>query len=196
MEEVCGKCLVQGSALRSPWLSSIIAGFGPLDEIKALVRRGAARLPILPEALTAPTEQQSWRAFERIFGIIQNQGLPTEISVAQYRAWLARYPQEQSLYPAFWNSWSRKKTTLPRINWSSDYRKQFPDDEIFPVKAKAMVEYRQGSLQQGLAVYEQTFQPLWAPELVKSYFDLLTQTQSLRKFVDQARAALAPILKI
>ena len=39
-------------------------------------------------------------------------------------------------------------------------------------------------------MYEQSFQPLWAPELVKSYFDLLTQTQSLRKFLDQARAAL------
>ncbi len=54
-----------------------------------------------------------------------------------------------------------------------------------------MVEYRQGSVQQGLAVYEQSFQPLWAPELVQGYFDLLTQTQSLRKFLDQARAALA-----
>jgi hypothetical protein len=41
-----------------------------------------------------------------------------------------------------------------------------------------------------LAVYKQSFQPLWAPKLVKSYFDLLTQTQSLRKFLDQARAAL------
>ena len=50
-----------------------------------------------------------------------------------------------------------------------------------------MVEYRRGSVQQGLAVYEQSFQPLWAPELVKSYFDLLTQTQSLRKFLDQAQ---------
>ena len=39
-------------------------------------------------------------------------------------------------------------------------------------------------------MYEQSFQPLWAPELVKSYFDLLAQTQSLRKFLDQARAAL------
>ena len=72
----------------------------------------------------------------------------------------------------------------------TDYHKQFPADEIFPLKAKAMVEYRRGSVQQGLAVYEQNFQPLWAPELVKSYFDLLTQTQSLRKFLDQARAAL------
>ena len=54
----------------------------------------------------------------------------------------------------------------------ADYRKQFPDDQIFPVKAKAMVEYRQGSVREGLSVYEQSFQPLWDPQLVKSYFDL------------------------
>ena len=72
----------------------------------------------------------------------------------------------------------------------ADYRKQFPADEIFPIRAKAMVEYRRGSVQQGLAVYEQSFQPLWAPELVKSYFDLLAQTQGLRKFLDQARTDL------
>ena len=72
----------------------------------------------------------------------------------------------------------------------ADYQKQFPGDEIFQVKAKALVEYRQGSIQQGLAVYEQSFQPLWDPELVKSYFDLLGQTQNLRKFLDESRAAL------
>ena len=53
-----------------------------------------------------------------------------------------------------------------------------------------MVEYRHGSVREGLAVYEQSFQPLWDPELVKSYFDLLRDTQNLRKFLDQARAAL------
>ena len=70
------------------------------------------------------------------------------------------------------------------------YQKQFPKDEIFPVKARALVEYKQSSIQQGLAVYEKSFQPLWQPELVKGYFDLLEQTQSLRKFLDAARAAI------
>ena len=77
---------------------------------------------------------------------------------------------------------------LPQL--VAEYQTQFPRDEIFPVKAKAMLEYQRGSVQQGLAVYEQSFQPLWDPQLVKSYFDLLAQTQSLRKFLDQARAAL------
>ena len=128
--------------------------------------------------------------FERIFGMIQNQGLPPDFSAAQYRAWLARYPQEQSLYARFLDFLVAQKDYAAAQQLVADYRKQFPGDEIFPIKAKAMVEYRQGSVQQGLAVYEQSFQPLWAPELVKSYFDLLAQTQSLRKFLDQARAAL------
>ncbi len=162
----------------------------PLDEIKALEVIAKSH-PEASEELTSPTEQQSWHAFERIFSIIQNQGLGKEVSVSQYRAWLARYPQERSLYPRFLDRLVSQKDYVAANQLVSDYRKQFPDDGIFPVKAKAMVEYRQGSLQQGLAVYEQTFQPLWAPELVKSYFDLLTQTQSLRKFLDQARTALA-----
>jgi tetratricopeptide (TPR) repeat protein len=162
----------------------------PLDEIKALEVIANAQ-PEASEELTSPAEQQSWRAFERIFSIIRNQGLGKEVSLAHYRAWLARYPQERTLYPRFLDFLVLQKDYAAANQVVSDYRRQFPDDAIFPVKARAMVEYRRGSRQQGLAVYEQTFQPLWAPELVTSYFDLLTQTQSLRKFADEARAALA-----
>ena len=161
----------------------------PLDEIKALSGVASAP-PDSLEALAAPVEQQSWRAFERIFGVIQSQGLSPDFSAAQYRAWVERYPQEASLYARFLEFLVAQKDYAAAQQLVADYRKQFPADEIFPIKAKAMVEYRRGSVQQGLAVYEQSFQPLWAPELVKSYFDLLTQTQSLRKFLDQARAAL------
>ena len=113
-----------------------------------------------------------------------------DVSAAQYRAWLARYPQEQSLYARFLDFLVAQREYPAAQQLVADYHKQFPADDIFPIKAKAMLEYRRGSVEQGLVVYEQSFQPLWAPELVKSYFDLLTQTQSLRKFLDQARAAL------
>ncbi len=161
----------------------------PLNEIMAL--SVVAHTPAdSSEALTAPMEQRSWRAFERIFTIIHDQALSPDFSTSQYRAWLARYPQEQSLYARFLDFLVAQKDYAAAQQLVTDYHQQFPADEIFPLKAKAMVEYRRGSVQQGLAVYEQSFQPLWAPELVKSYFDLLTQTQNLRKFLDQARAAL------
>ena len=161
----------------------------PADEIKTLALVGTT--PASPdEKLTRPAQQRSWQAFERIFTIIQAQGLPKDVSIAQYRAWIARYPQETSLYARFLQFLVAQKEYATAGQLIADYHKQFPNDQIFPVKAKAMIEYRQGSVREGLGVYEQTFQPLWDPELVKSYFDLLRETQNLRKFLDQAQAAL------
>jgi predicted Zn-dependent protease len=160
----------------------------PLDEIKALSAAASAP-PDISGKLTPASEQRSWRTFERIFGVISAQGLPAEVSVAQYRRWLARYPQEPSLYPRFLEYLIGIKDFSVATQLIAQYHEKFPADEILPVKARALVEYRQGSVQQGLAVYEKGFQPLWAPELIKSYFDLLTQTYSLRKFLDEARAA-------
>src|SRR5208337_2272705 len=68
----------------------------PQDEI-AVLSMVAGAPPDASEHSMPAMEQQSWRAFERIFGIIQAQGLPKEVSIAKYRAWIARYPQEAQL---------------------------------------------------------------------------------------------------
>ncbi len=161
----------------------------PADEIKTLALVAIAA-PVAAEKLTVPVQQRSWQAFERIFGVIQAQGLPKETSIAQYRAWIARYPDEPSLYSRFLQFLVAEKEYSAAGELIASYRKQFPNDQIFPVKAKAMVEYRRGSVREGLSIYEQSFQPLWDPQLVKSYFDLLRETQNLRKFRDDAHAAL------
>jgi predicted Zn-dependent protease len=159
------------------------------DEI-AILRAVADAPPDASERFTPATEQRSWSAFERIFGVIQAQGLLKDVSLANYKAWTARYTKEEQLYSRFLNYLVDQNEFAAANQLIADYQKQFPGDAIFPVKGKALVEYRQGSVQQGLSVYEKTFQPLWDPELVKSYFDLLGQTQNLRKFLDEARAAL------
>lgn len=161
----------------------------PADEIKTLSVVASAAADA-SEKFTPVVEQRSWRAFERIFGIIHAQAFPKEVSIAQYRAWIARYPQEEALYGRFLEYLISQKEYGAASEIIGEYHKQFPGDDIFPVKAKALVEYRQGSVSQGLTVYEKSFQPIWAPELVKSYFDLLAQTHSLRKFLDEARATL------
>jgi cellulose synthase operon protein C len=161
----------------------------PQDEIAALSVVAGGPAPAT-ENLTSEAEQRPWRAFERIFAIIQAQGLSKDVSIAKYRAWIARYPKEPQLYSRFLAYLINQKEYGAANQLIADYQKQFPGDEIFQVKAKALVEYRQESIQKGLAVYERSFQPLWDPELVKSYFDLLGQTQNLRKFLDESRAAL------
>ena len=159
------------------------------DEIKmlSLVANAPATTS---ENFTATTEQRSWQAFERIFSVIHAQGLPKDVSIGQYRAWIARYPEEQSLYARFLELLVAEKEYAAAGQLVADYQKKFPSDQVFPVKAEAMVEYRWGSAREGLAVYERSFQPLWDPQLVKSYFDLLRDTQNLRKFRDDAHAAL------
>jgi tetratricopeptide (TPR) repeat protein len=160
----------------------------PQDEIAVL--RSMGESPLDPsEKLTTSSEQNSWKAFERILGIIQVQALGKDVTITTYRAWIARYPSEEQLYTRFLDYLLTQKEYATANQLVISYERQFPGDEIFPVKAKALVEYRQTSIQQGLAVYEKSFQPLWQPELVKGYFDLLTQTQGLRKFLDEARAA-------
>ena len=97
----------------------------PLDEIKAL--SVVANAPADPsETLTVATEQQAWRAFERIFRIIQNQGLAKEVSIAEYRAWLTRYPTEQSLYARFLDFLVAHKEYAAAEQLIADYHRQFP----------------------------------------------------------------------
>ena len=161
----------------------------PQEEIATLRIIGDSAA-LVGEKLTPPNQQTSWSAFERILTVIQAQGLSKESTITTYRAWIVRYPKEEQLYVRFLEYLVGQKEFDAANQLIAAYQKQFPKDEIFPVKARALVEYKQSSTQQGLAVYEKSFQPLWQPELVKGYFDLLAQTQGLRKFLDAARAAI------
>lgn len=161
----------------------------PADEILVLTVIGKMPLPA-NEKLLATTEQSSWKAFERVLTIVQENALGPEISEQDYRNWIARYPAEASVYARNFQLLLDHRNFAEAEKLIAQYRAKFPDDDILPVKARALLAYRQGSVAQGLAVYETNFQPLWNQELVQSYFDLMNETHSVRKFVDKARADL------
>jgi tetratricopeptide (TPR) repeat protein len=71
------------------------------------------------------------------------------------------------------------------------YRRAFPHDAVFPLKATALLEYRRGSIEAALKSYDAGFEPLWPAELVKSYYALLAETHTQRRFMADARARLA-----
>ncbi len=162
----------------------------PQDEVNALSI--AARIPSPPsEKFTAVADQRSWQAFERIFRVIDTQALGKNLSIEQYNIWIGRYPQEQGLYGRYFEFLLNEKDFKAAADLIAKYRSKFPDDEVFPTRARALLAYKQGSVAEGLAIYEKNFQPLWPPELVKNYLDLVRETRSLRKFLDQAHADLA-----
>jgi len=158
------------------------------DEAASMM--AVAQLPSTgSDALLAAQRQQSWLAFSRIFGLISDNALPSATSDAAYRAWIARYPQEPSVYPKYLEFLLSQKQYDQAGALITAYAKAFPDDAVFPVKAQALLEYRKGDVQARLAAYDRSFQPLWPAELVQGYFGLMNETHSLRKFLDASQAA-------
>ena len=159
----------------------------PRDEIAALQAVGQAA----SERLTPPSKQRAWHAFERILSVVSEQALPTDVAETTYRAWISRYPKEPSLYRKFLDYLESHARLDQAAQLIADYSKAFPDDAIFRVEATATLAWRRGSIDQAAGIYDQSFRPLWPPELVKGYFDLLKQTHALRRYLELARAQIA-----
>ena len=162
----------------------------PRDEIAALETVGKAPSPA-SERLTPPAAQQSWKAFERILEVIHEQALPDDASVNAYRAWIARYPTEPAVYKQFFEYLVAKKQFDSAEKLIADYRRAFPADDTYPIQAAASIAWKKGALEDAIKIYDQTFRPLWPPELVKSYFDLLKEAHGLRRYLEQARNQVA-----
>jgi tetratricopeptide (TPR) repeat protein len=161
----------------------------PLDEIKALT--AAAQAPPSPADKLLPSNQQrAWQTFERIFQVIRLQALPDALSLAQYDAWLARYPKEATTYSRFFDFLIARKKFVEAERLIGRYERAFPSDRVYPIEARATLAYKRGSTDEALALYDRSFQPLWPPELIQDYFNLLKETHRLREFLSGARAAV------
>jgi len=164
------------------------------DEVGALMEVGSTSAPP-EEKYTAAAEQHSWKAFERILLVAADQGMDVDVTARAYAAWIARYPQQPSLYAREFGWLLEQKKDEQRFDKASaliaQYARAFPKDAVFPLKATALLEYRRGSIDRALAVYDAGFAPLWPAELVESYYALLLETHSRRRFLADAHERLA-----
>ncbi len=162
----------------------------PREEITALAAVATAASP-RSERLVPPSQQRSWRALERIFALIDAHALSADVSVKHYQTWMARYPKEAGVYHRFFTFLLARKDFAAAEKHIAAYQQAFPDDRVFPVRARASLAHARGAEGEALALYEQSYDPLWPPELVRSYFALLGETRNLRTFLDRTRAAIA-----
>ncbi|HEV2988771.1 MAG TPA: hypothetical protein VG759_10035, partial [Candidatus Angelobacter sp.] len=164
----------------------------PQDEVNALA--ALARLPDSPADLRLPAnERPAWQAFERALQVIHAHILgkaAREATVLQYQAWMARYPETPDVYSRYFEYLIGVRDFRAAESVAALYRSKFPTDEIFPVRAAALLAYKQGSAEKALAIYDQNFKPLWPKELVKNYFDLLATTHNTGQFLERAKASL------
>ena len=162
----------------------------PLEELKAITVAAQAPSPS-SERFIPPTGQRSWQLFVRSLRLIREQALPASLTSAQYTAWMARYPNEQQIYTQYFDSLLGERQFAEAEQLLASYQRILPNDVVYPLQARAQIEYRRGSADAALSLYDRSFQPLWPPELVKSYFELLQKTHHLRDFLARARVAVA-----
>ena len=154
----------------------------------------AARAPDPPEdRLLRAAERRSWRIFERIAALVDAQQLPDAFAEAQWRAWIARYPQEQEIapYDRLFRFLVDRQRTADAEALLIAYQRAIPSGDAWVLKGRAELATRRGATADALAVYDQAFRPLWDAGNLRGYFELLERTHSLRAFLDRARADIA-----
>lgn len=162
----------------------------PAAELEALGQAASETNPISDRFVPA-AEQRSWKTFERMLAVVDRHALPPEQGDRIFQAWESRYPSEPAIprrhfaYLLKVGRFGQAETLI------AAYQSKFPAEVVFPVQARASLASAKGADQAAIAVYDQNFQPLWPPELTRSYFELLGKTHSLRKFLAEARAAAA-----
>jgi len=110
----------------------------PADEIRALSAVGQMPAPA-GESFTPAAQQRSWKAFDRSLQVAQAHALSRDVSVTQLKAWIARYPRERSVYVRHFQFLLEQKDASGAQQAIAEYQKAFPDDTVFPVKAKALL---------------------------------------------------------
>jgi lipopolysaccharide biosynthesis regulator YciM len=159
------------------------------DEFNVLIAASFEPAPA-SEKLLPPPAQRPWKTFQRSIDLVGEARLDPLLAVGQYSQWIARYPSETGLYRnffAFTMAHARYEIASDVI---SAYKKAVPGDVEFPIEATAEIAAKSTSAARALEVYDHSFKPLWPDSLVKQYFDLLKQSNSLRAYLEKARAAV------
>ena len=145
----------------------------PQEELAALEAVGqAAASP--QERWTAADSERSWKAWERTLEVVNRYALGRAVAQREYAGWERRYSQQSAVYERELAFDLAGKDFSSAASLIDRYRKAFPGEASFPVKAEAEVAAGRGSAKDGLAVFDRSFEPLWPAELVKSYCELLT----------------------
>jgi tetratricopeptide (TPR) repeat protein len=162
----------------------------PQQELEALAFVGKAPASA-KERWTAAASQSSWLAWERSLKVAAQFNLSRTAVGEIYAEFVARYPQEQALYSRQLDFLLDGKDFSAAADLLARYRSAVPGERVFPVEAEAELAARRGSAEDGLAVYERSFEPLWPHELVASYYALLLKSGMQKHFADEWRAKVA-----
>ncbi len=130
-------------------------------------------------------------AYDRAIILVDQQLLGFDTARDQFQSWIALEPKDAAVYTRYFEYAVSHRQFQAAADALRRYSAAFPNDVVFPVRAQAELEAEQGSTAAALALYDRSFQPLWPAELVKSYFELLAKSGALRRYLADARNAIA-----
>jgi predicted Zn-dependent protease len=165
----------------------------PVDEVDALLAVGRGPTPPR-ERFLPPAQQRNWQAFERVVVVSQRHLLPERITEDAYRSWLARYSDQPTVYRRYLDFLISEQLFDASETLLADYSGAFPGDEFFAIQARAEIAEARDGASAALQLLEASFDPLWPPPLLESYFHTLEEADRLRERLDHAqqRIAMAP----
>lgn len=161
-------------------------------EIAAL--EAAAAVPSPTEKFIAANNQQAWQAFSRALTIAHDQAYGDDAAIAIYKAWIVRYPGEPAVRGNFIAALLKMRRYDEVQRAIDEYKTAFPQDQVFPIKADALLAFDQGSTDatnRALAQFDKSYQPLWPSDLVSTYFALLDATHTKHAMLISTRAQLS-----
>jgi len=160
----------------------------PPQEFEALTLASREPAPD-SERLLPETQQRPWKTYERLIQLIDDQRLDPTLGIAQYGAWIQRFPKEPAAYQGWFNYSLAHGQFAEADQAIAAYQRAFPNDAEFPVIARADAAAKRGAAAEALAIFESNYRPQWPDVLVQRQFDLLRSTNGLRAYLERARNA-------
>ena len=164
---------------------------GP-QEIAALEAAASGPSPSAEQFLAADL-QQAWKAFPRALRVAGDQALGDDATIAIHQAWIARYPNEPAARADFIAALIQMRRYDEARHAIDDYQAAFPGDQVFSIKAAALLAFDRGdadATQRALAQFDKAYRPLWPDDLLKTYFALLDATHTEHAMLAATRAQL------
>ena len=141
--------------------------------------------------------------FQRATKVAHDALLGPSTQAKIYDAWITRFPQSEEPYQAYlqWALQTQNREAAASV--AARLKGAFPQDIQLAVTTDAELAAIRSGNAAALAVYAQSFSPLWPEGLRAKYFDELSAAHQLRAFLAQAQTgaaanpnALAPVTQI
>src|SRR5262249_29641555 len=111
-------------------------------------------LPAVEDRLQPESQQPAWKLHERIQQLIQAEAMPADAAAQDYDAWIAKYPQTNSLYRRYFDFVLAAGMTSRASQILGTYQQRFPNDRVFPIYATTALAEKRGASGGAIAVYD------------------------------------------